>query len=504
MPVAIRQLFVRHGWLCAIFAIYLYAFPYFPRIHSANELPRAYLVQAIVEDHTFAIDRQVRELGATADVSPYDGHQYSNKAPGSSLLVVPFYAVVRWIHGTPSLAATMWLCRIVGGVVPAVLFLWLLWGFLARFADEPVRRLAIVAYALGSMAMTYAILFYSHQLAAVCIASAWILALDVIDRRRGLVAMLAVGALAGAAPLVDYQAAFAGVPIAVYVIVRLAQTRLAELGLAVAYVMGGAAVPIAILFAYHWACFGSPTRTGYDVSQTFAVYHQHGFLGITALRWQAFYGSLLSADNGLVTLAPWWLLAIPGGVVLWRRGERGLVIASAAVAVVLVLFVSSINFWRGGWGVGPRYITAMQPFLLPLVAAALDAWRGRPLAIGAAAGLVVPAVVIYCASAATFPYWPDSVGNPLYDITFRLLRDGAVAPNLGAACGISGLLGLVPYVALVGGLVGWTIVRASSGRGLALALALGAVILAAFALVPHGGAAAEHAYSVVRPAVAAW
>jgi len=29
----------RHGWLIAIAVAYLYAFPYFPRIHSANELP---------------------------------------------------------------------------------------------------------------------------------------------------------------------------------------------------------------------------------------------------------------------------------------------------------------------------------------------------------------------------------------------------------------------------------------------------------------------------------
>ena len=83
VPVPVR---IRHGWLVAIAGVYLYLFPYFPRIQSANELPRVYLVKAIVEDHTFAIDRQIQRYGKTSDLSGWGGHYYQNKAPGSSLL----------------------------------------------------------------------------------------------------------------------------------------------------------------------------------------------------------------------------------------------------------------------------------------------------------------------------------------------------------------------------------------------------------------------------------
>src|SRR5439155_1429334 len=82
------------------------------------------------------------------------------------------------------------------------------------------------------------------------------------------------------------------------------------------------------------------------------------------------------------------------------------------------------GFWRGGWCLGPRYLTAMQPFLLPLVAAAFAAWRGRPYLLAGAAGLVIVGTVVYCVSAATFPYWPDLYRNPLYEVTLRLLGDG--------------------------------------------------------------------------------
>jgi len=498
--VRIKAGFTRYGWLAAIAIVYLYVFPYFPRIHSANELPRAYLVKAIVEDHTFAIDRGVATWGATADVSPSLGHQYSNKAPGSSLLAVPIYAVVRAVAGEPSLAVTLWICRVVTGILPMLAFLWLLGGFLARFAPDPaVRRLVVTAYALGSLAMTYSILFYSHQLGAICIASAWILGVDVAERRRGLGAMAAAGFLAGAAPLVDYQAVFAALPIAVSVVARL--WRRPELPRALAVAAGGAALPIAILLGYHAICFGSPWRTGYDASTTFAVFHQHGFLGITELRGEALWGSLFRPDNGLVTLSPWWLLAIPGLRALWQRGHGATALVSASVAVIYVLFISSINFWRGGWEVGPRYIAAMLPFLLPPIAAQLQDWTAKPLRFGIAAGAIGVGVCVYVLSSATFPYWPDTVRHPLYDVTFRLLGEGAVAPNLGSALGVAGIAGIVPYLAIASGALGVAVWRSGGVRGLAVAVGVALVIVVGYGRISHGEPRADTAYRSVRAAV---
>ncbi len=508
----LRGILTRHGWLAAIAVLYLYVFPYFPRIHSANELPRVYLVKAIVHDHTFAIDHGVRQWGATADVSPSNGHQYSNKAPGSSLLVVPVYAVVNAIAGEPSLAATLWLCRVVAGVLPSLVFLLLLWRFLARYQPDPdQRRLVVIAYALGSMAMTYSLLYYSHQLSAICIASAWIFAIDVVDGRRGVIDPLIVGALAGASVLVDYQAAFAGVPIALYAIIQLVRTRgIGGAARAVAFMALGALLPIAVLLWYHDQCFGSPLRTGYNASQTFAHFHQQGFLGITKLRSEAFWGSLFAADNGLFALSPWWLLALPGGVVLWKR-DRATVLVAASVASIFIAFVSSITFWRGGWGVGPRYITAMLPFLLPLVVAVLARVRGdvaaapgvrRELLLGLLCAPIVSAVVVYVASSATFPYWPDSLKNPLYEVSFRLLGDFAGAPTALSALGMPLFAGVLPFLVGAALLVGWAIQRVAGWRGLVVACVGGALIIAAFALVPGTGPHAERAYkNTVYPAV---
>jgi len=260
-------------------------------------------------------------------------------------------------------------------------------------------------------------------------------------------------------------------------------------------------VPIAVLLSYHAICFSSPWRTGYDASTSFAFFHQHGFLGITELRLEAFWGSLGRPDNGLITLSPWWLLAIPGFGVLWRRGDRATVLVGASVAVLYLLFVSSINFWRGGWQIGPRYIAAMLPFLLPPIAAQLQAFTARPARLGIAAGAIGVGACVYLLSSATFPYWPDSVRHPLFDVTFRLLGDDLVAPNLGSALGVAGIAGILPYLAIAFGALGLTIWRIGGGRGLAVAVGVTAAILVGYAQIPHGEPRAGEAYRSVRAAM---
>jgi hypothetical protein len=210
---------------------------------------------------------------------------------------------------------------------------------------------------------------------------------------------------------------------------------------------------------------------------------------------------MLAANNGLLVLMPWLLLAIPGGIALWKR-ERAIVAASLGVCAVFLYFVWSIVFWRGGWEIGPRYVTAMLPFLLPLVAVGIAELRRHPRVLELACGTIVASVAIYTLAAATLPYWPDSLRDPLYEVTFRLLGDNAAAPSLGSACGIPGLLGVVPALAAAAGVTGWAIFRVGGRTALAFAAVVAIVILGAFSLVPHGGHEPDRAYTqTLYPAV---
>jgi hypothetical protein len=506
-----RSWLARRWWAIAIALVMVYAFPHYPSIRSANELPRLYLVMAMADDQTFAIDKGVARWGATADVSPSGGHQYSNKAPGSSMLAVPAYVALRGVTHVvagrePTMGEMMWTFRIWTGVIPTLLFLWLLWGFLARFTpDEDARRATLAIYGIGSMALTYSVLFISHQLSAVCIGAAWILCARVVDDGRDPRWMLAGGALAGAAPLVDYQALFAAVPIAIWVIIELFERRRGFLP--VVWAAAGAAVPIAILLLYHDACFGSPFKTGYAASETFAHFHQKGFLGMDKLRWEAFTGSTIAPDNGLVVFCPALLLALPGWWLMVRRRLAAHVAVTVAIAVIYLLFISSITFWRGGWQMGPRYITVMLPFLLPAIALALASAGRWPALRGAALGLGGVGVFVYSASIVEFPHFPEKFKNPLYEVTLRLAGDGLAAPNLGQLVGLPGAWSLVPFALIVLAVWGAAVV---GPRGpwrprlitAGVAAAVTAAIVVAYSGFAGGGKVADQAYArTVAPAV---
>ncbi len=484
---------------------YLYPFPYFSKIRSANELPRVYLTMAMVEDGTFAIDSGVKRWGSTVDVSPSGGHSYSNKAPGSSMLAIPGYVALKGVASLgdkePSLAASVWVSRFTTGVIPSLLFLLLLWRFIGRFGgSERARRMAIVAYALGSMAMTYSLLFIAHQLSAVCIGSAmiviaWVIC-DGLDRRW----LAAAGFAAGAAVLCDYQAAFAGVPLAVWLTWRTLIKR-RDIG-AFVYAAAGAAVPIAILLIYHWQAFGAPFRTGYHASKTFAHFHSRGFLGLDQFRWEALFGSTIAADNGLLFLSPILLLAPFGWFALLSRRDSNGAEPLAAISIVTVeiyiAFISAIAFWRGGWQLGPRYITVMLPAAMIGIAAGFAAADKRPSTRALAIAALLVSVTIYSLSSAMFPHFPEKFDNPFFELILSLYRDGLAPYSAGWAVGLRGLAAHVPFVMAVAVAL-WLAVQPSRENwraplgGLVLAL----VVLFAYSTIEGGGPIADRAYEFV-------
>jgi hypothetical protein len=496
----------RTGFAALLAFLYLYPFPYFEAMGSANELPRIYLTTAMMEDGTFAIDRGVAEYRRQyrrdpVDASPARGHVYSNKAPGSSMLAIPAYLALKGLCGLfgaePTIAQKTWVFRVTTGVVPTLLFLVFFWRFLGRYAPDPAaRRLALGGYAAGSMAFIYSILFIAHQLSAVCIASAWMLAVWVVEGERSRRWLPLVGFFAGAAVLCDYQAAFAGIPVAAYLVWKLVG-RAPRRPLDVVLAALGAVPPIALLLLYHARAFGSPWRTGYAASETFAHFHQKGFLGMDQLRGEAFIGSTIAPDNGLFFLCPMLLLLVPGLVILFRRGDRWTAGVCAAVVLFYLVFISSLSFWRGGWQVGPRYITAMLPFAMVPVAVAIQAAHEAPRWWwwAGAVALVAFSIAVYALSAVTFPHYPESFKNPLHELVLPLVGEGRAPYSAGWLLGLRGLASFIPYlVALTALLAYLAIGRRERLRAGLVGLAVAALLLVATSLAPHGGAAAARSY----------
>src|SRR3981081_2901838 len=75
-------------------------FAYFEPYPDANQNSRLGLVRAIVEKRTTAIDEYASN---TIDYATFNGHIYSDKAPGLSFAAIPVYAATDALLRLPAL-----------------------------------------------------------------------------------------------------------------------------------------------------------------------------------------------------------------------------------------------------------------------------------------------------------------------------------------------------------------------------------------------------------------
>jgi hypothetical protein len=494
-------------WAVSFFCLYAYSFPYFDRLRSAQELPRLFTATEIVDRGTLTIDHRLRDLGSRFDVAvPPDGHAYSNKAPGLSFAAVPVYLLVKsacaLARVEPTLAQITWAFRICVVTLPTVLFLPWLYTFSLRFTDDlAARRMGLVAYGAGSMAMPYSMLFFSHQLTSVLLAFSFICAVQLTGERSVRTARVVLtGVLLGAAVVSDYPAAIGAAVIGSYVAV-CSTRRLVD----VSRLLVGAAPLFLLLGWYHASCFGSPLTTGYSYSPD--PYQREGFLGLIGPNAAAFQQALFSPRSGLLLLSPWVMFAAVGAIAIGRNkrlrercGHEAL--ASLLIAVSYILYLGSVSprVGHGGWSVGPRYITVALPFLAWLATAGFAAAQHRALWRIAARASIWLSVVVYVVASATYPHWPLEFSNPLYEVSLRAIREGLSPHSLGTLIGLPGAFAYLPLFAAAALLTALAI-GGQDWRSYGETIVAGALAFAVFwsyGYFPGGGARAEASWQWIR------
>ena len=521
-----KRLLSRLPWdLLLVLVIWLYIFPYSVGLNNPNERTRLLQARAIVDSGTLAIAQvfkdargrwRARDLyGDEHGYDPRRGHVlvndtalvctdpaqeppaceglvYPAKAPGTALLGVPALALASKLGFIDSGAAgeprATWAVR-YGAVVPLMLLgLWA-FGWLLRRRGESLAlsRRAVVATGLGTTCFSYGIIFVGHALAS---AALMVGVASLVKARAGGRVHLwaALGGLATAsAVLLEYHAAIAVLPVALWVAVDSARGRLMP-GFAIA-----SAAVLAVYGALHQLMFLSPLKTGhfYLMSAHNRASQSTGFLGIEGVTLDAFGVHLVDSYMGLASFMPW--LVVLGGIGLpilligpsgQQREPRFPVGAGrvlAAIPLIYLVFVSSLGKFRmmNGWSIGPRYLL---PAMLPLAYCAAVAWgylERRQFWVGRAlTGLVIVALVVVGAMTAAFPSPPNSVQSPFGEFALPLLREGWGVRHLGLMLGV----GLWPLWLLLAGAACWIVAGAAPpgvaprqrliGSGLALVIAI--------------------------------
>jgi hypothetical protein len=212
---------------------------------------------------------------------------------------------------------------------------------------------------------------FDHDLTAAFGIGAFVLAWA---RRPAL-----AGLAAGAAYLVEYQAA-------AIVLLVLAYVALRGLRAGARYAAG--VVPgVAVSAAYSWAAFGRPWRNPHSyLLNTFAGVDQGGLLGVHFPTAHGVY-LVFVHDRGLLVSSPILVAAAAGLWLLWRRGFRAEALCAALVAVAFVLGDCGYGDPYGGLSAGPRYLIPALPFLALGLGPAFARWR-VPTAILAGVSIV--------------------------------------------------------------------------------------------------------------------
>lgn len=444
-------------WLFLVITISLSYSWMSPQISAPNERSRIYLTMAVVDSGTLSLNEQIDKYGTPFDIAKRDGHFYSDKAPGSSFLAVPAFALYRLLGGSDSIEKALIFMRLFV-MVPFTLLglVFLRKTLLGIGIRESIANRTTVAYALGTSVFHYGAAFYGHALVASAALGA------ALGIQRGLSSenprarfcwRVLAGFSGGMAFAIEYQAALICVGIAIaYLSVREHRTITAVLAPAL-----GASVSVGATLVYNIFAFGGPFKTSYN----FLFYnyseevHSKGLYGITLPSAESVYGLLFSPSRGIILCAPLVFVGILALGAMWRH-TRWLAIYIGFCAATFFLMAAGSSVWFGGWSFGPRLLVPIFGLTAIAAAAGLEELSDRPLLSTLAHAYIAAGIAYNTLVTTAFPELPPRITNPLKTVALPLFERGKPSPNLGMALlGLEGSASVIPLALLIVAVIGY-------------------------------------------------
>jgi hypothetical protein len=462
-----------------------------PRWADWNQNSHFDTIVALVDHGTLSIDCCVANTG---DYALFEGHAYSDKAPGLSFLGIPFYVIYNGITSigpvqrgldrlahSDALAATLreggtglltdkvhfalglWFVTFFVVAVPSALLGVVLYRWLGTFTMHRSYRLfATLIYSLATPTFSYADTFYSHQLAAVLLFVAFALISWLKPEKSSGGRLTLIGVLLGLAVISEYPSVLIAGVVFFYGLYRLTDKR------RIGWVILGGLGPGVLLAAYNLATYRTILPVGYHYSALWQTQHSTGFMSLTYPKLDILWGIVGSPYRGLFFLAPVLLLAVPGFVYLWQdRQRRAEAIVSTLAVLSFFAFNSSSAMWWGGFAVGPRYLVPMIPFLAWPLIYFLQRHGQAVWARILAGGLTILSITFVGGLTLAGQHFPEETWQfPLRDYAWPRLAQGDLARNIGMAIGLHGWWSLIPLLAMLVLVVtgGWLSIKPRANR----------------------------------------
>ncbi len=402
------------GLLLFSFLLSLYLLTYTGEISSADEVSMLAVTENFDKRQTFNTDQLVWTVWAHNWMAQgslgVDGHIYSKKGVGISLLVWPFYRLARYF-GTISQVHLVFLFNPIVCAATGIL-VWLTaksWGYKRSIA----LSLGLLTGS-ATMLWPYAKTLFLEPAVGLALLSLVYCITGTHSRIRIYLGGLALS-LALSLRLTN---ALAGLLSALYLLAVMHRENPKGYKERVTDIFHLALLPTlaaGLLLYFNWLRFGEWLSSGYTPQETFSTSFGIGLLGL-----------LLSADKSIFIFSPILLLALPGGIALIRSPRRHEAILVFTLALTNLLVFASWYDWGGGLAWGPRFLVALIPILMLLTAPVFD-WASRRTSGGLVVGLLaVISVAIQIAGAFTSyhrSYAPEYGSGPIAT-AFGLLRTG--------------------------------------------------------------------------------
>jgi hypothetical protein len=411
----------------------------------------------------------------TGDWAEYQGHYYSNKAPGGAFLGIPIYFTLFHLERMQGLQPTSLGVAIFNTYV---LNLWIsvfwssiasvcLLGLVSRVMGFSQRDALFCAltYAFATLVFPYDTQFWAHPTAAAFLIIGH--ALLVRQQKRDTAF---AGVFIGMSVLTEYVTLFS-LPIAFAYLVLQRRRRPETLPFLV-----GLAPPIACLLLYQKLHFGGWLVTAEALSNPFFK----GVTDFTRFSPEVLLALLVSWHRGALVFMPILAVAVVNAMRGPVRGstDKWLFLLCVANAAGYLGVISSYANWLGGNATGPRYLIVSLPFWCLLLPALSQLRRpARVATISIACWSFVNMLVIATVNTMV----RAAVLNPLYGELYpRFVRGqfavqadpfyvfGALTPeearrgvfNLGRLLGIQGAASTLPLLVFlaiaVGLLIKWS------------------------------------------------
>ncbi len=376
------------AWVALLlFGIYLLSFS--GRLYSQDGMSMFSVTESAAKRGEFNTDQMWTVQKARNEIAS-DGESYAKYGYGASLFAAPLYALAFALPVFGLVQTTLLTSALVVAITGALLFLT---ARRLKYARGVSVALALL-FGLATPAWVYAKQFWSETFGIFTLFAAFYFLLTFRTERRtrdaliaGIVLGLAVATRVTNVALVPFFAWYGFASGANKFAPTTARSRpepaLSNEGSAEPARAGGLRESVAAvsnrqnlrglawfalmlalaalsIAAYDWARLGSPLATGYRADESF---DNPILLGL--------YGLLFSPGKGLFVYVP-FLAALPWAIaVLYRRARDEVFLALAISSVYLVTF-SAWYYWWGGTNWSPRFLVPTLPFLVLLVAPAVE------------------------------------------------------------------------------------------------------------------------------------